>query len=309
MSNTTSRLADWDQLRYFLAVAETGSLSAASQVLGVSHPTVRRQIRDLESWLVAKLFNRTPDGYVLTETGARLVDLAKAMKITANAIERCASGDQSECAGRVSIAAAEGIGTAWLAAKIAEFRQIYGDIEIQLNISSGQLDLMRLEADIALRLGDPGDQDLVGRRIGKVDCGLYAAKRYLDENGTPSSVEDLQRHAIIESTGEVEGLEQVKRFREVTENTVTAMSCNNLLTQFAAMQAGVGVLAVPVYMTRDASNVIRVLPDEFNVELDLWLLTHPDLTRAERVRATIDFLTRSIRSDPSFGGCVKNTLD
>lgn len=308
MRETTSRLEDWDHLRYFLAVVETGSLSAASQVLGVSHPTVRRQIRDLESWLAAKLFNRTPDGYVLTETGARLVDLATTMKVTASAIERCASGDQSKCAGRVVIAAAEGIGTIWLPPRIAEFRRTHCDIEIELNISRGRLDLMRLEADIALRLGNPGDENLIGRRIGTAECGLFAAQCYLEEHGTPLSVRDLQHHAIIESTGEVEGLEQVRQLREVAGNTATAMSCNNLLTQFAAMRAGVGLLAAPSYMAADACNVVRVLPDEFSVELDLWLLTHPDLTRTERVRTTIDFLTRSIRSDPNFGGGLRGTF-
>ena len=153
-----SRLANWDYFRFFLAVAETGSLSAAAQVLGVSHPTVRRQIRDLESSLSAKLFNRTPDGYVLTAEGERMVDLAKTMEITAHAIERCANGEQSKCAGRVTLAAAAGIGTHWLAPKIAEFRRQHPGVEVELNISRSQLDLMRLEADIALRMGDPGGQ-------------------------------------------------------------------------------------------------------------------------------------------------------
>ncbi len=295
-----SRLANWDYFRFFLAVAETGSLSAASQVLGVSHPTVRRQIRDLESSLSAKLFNRTPDGYVLTAEGERMVDLAKAMEITAHAIERCANGEESKCEGRITLAAAAGIGTHWLAPKIAEFRRLHPGVKVELNISRSQLDLMRLEADIALRMGDPGGQDLVGRRVGAVSFGLYAARTYLDEYGTPQTVDDLKDHEVIDSTGEIAGLAQARRLRDIAGDAAAPFSSNNLLTQFAAMQAGGGILPVPIYMTKNLPEVVRVLPDAFNVKLDLWLLTHQDLTRTVRVRTLMDFLIDSIRADPCF---------
>ena len=301
MNQTTNRMADWDRFRYFLVLAETGSLSAASHVLGVSSPTVRRQIRDLEDWLCTKLFTRTPDGYVLTETGGRLVDLVATMRTTVRTVERCAGDYVSDCAGRVTIATAEGLGTTWLPSKIAELKLAHSDIEIDLHVSSDHLDLMRLEADIALRLGDPGDLDLIGRRIGRVACGLYAARRYFDDKGTPHSLSDLQHHTIIESSGELERLEQVKQFRRFTDKTSIGIRCNSLLAQFAAMRAGAGILAVPTYMTSDVSDVVRLLPDEFNVELDMWLLTHPDLTKTERVRKTMAFLAESIRSDPKFG--------
>ncbi len=302
-----SRLANWDYFRFFLAVAETGSLSAASQVLGVSHPTVRRQIRDLESSLSAKLFNRTPDGYVLTAEGERMVDLAKTMEITAHAIERCTNAEESKCEGRVTLAAAAGIGTHWLAPKVAEFRRLHPAVEVELNISRSQLDLMRLEADIALRMGDPGGQDLVGRRVGAVSFGLYAARTYLDEHGTPQTADELKNHEVIDSTGEIAGLAQAQRLRDIASEAATPFSSNNLLTQFAAMQAGGGILPVPIYMTTNLHDVVRVLPDAFNVELDLWLLTHEDLIRTARVRTLMDFLIDSIRADPCFGGTDTST--
>jgi len=301
MNQTTSRMADWDRFRYFLVLAETGRLSAASLVLGVSSPTVRRKIRGLEDWLCTKLFTRTPDGYVLTETGSRLVDLVATMRTTARTVERFASGHGSGNAGRVTIATAEGLGTTWLASKITELKQAHSNIEIDLHVSSDHRDLMRLEADIALRLGDPGDLDLIGRRIGRVTCGLYAAQRYLNDNGTPHSLADLQHHAIIESSGELERLEQVKQLRRFAGKTSIGIRCNSLLAQFAAMRAGAGILALPTYMTSGVNDVVRLLPDEFNVELDMWLLTHPDLRKTERVRETMAFLAESVRSDPSFG--------
>ena len=302
VNRPASRLANWDYFRFFLAVAESGSLSGASQILGVSHPTVRRQIRDLELSLSTKLFNRTPDGYVLTAEGERMVDLARTMEITAHAIERSASGEESKCEGRVTLAAAAGIGTHWLAPKLAEFRRLYPAGEVELNISRSQLDLMRLEADLALRMGDPGGQELVGRRVGTVSFGLYAARTYLERNGTPQTAEDLKDHDVIDSTGEIGGLAQVKRLREIAGDAAMPFSSNNLLTQFAAMQAGGGILPAPDYMTRDLSCIVRVLPDVFNVELDLWLLTHEDLTRTARVRTLMDFLIDSIRTDPCFNG-------
>ena len=309
MNNSTSRLTDWDCFRYFLAVAETGSLSAAAQFLRVSHPTVRRQINGLENTLTAKLFNRTPDGYVLTETGRGLVDLARTMQDTAYAIEQCTDRDEAGQTGRVTIATAPGIGTAWLSSKIAKFRRNNPEIEIDLNVSRRQLDVERLEADVALRVGDPGSRDLIGRRIGKVSFGLYAARRYLKEHGTPRSPRCLMNHAVIESTGDVENLEQVVQFRSFAKGASTAMSCNNMLTQFAAMREGAGILSVPTYMVRGLPDIIRILPDEFDLELDLWLLSRRDLIQTPRVRKIMDFLICSISEDPCFNKSKETSVD
>lgn len=294
------RLSNWDWIRFFLAVAESGNLSAASQVLRVSHPTVRRQIRELELALSVKLFNRTPDGYVLSAEGERMLDLAKAMEVAARAIEHLANGGESEYAGRVTLATAAGIGTHWLAPKIVEFHNMFPAIDVELSISESQTDLTRLEADVALRLGQPGAEDLIGRKVATVRFGLYAAQSYLAKHDAPQSMADLKTHEIVASTGEIAELPQAKLLRDIVGEAATPFSSNNLLTQWAAMQAGVGILAAPLYMAQNLTNVVRVLPDEFNVELDLWLLTHRDLTQTSRVRAIMDFLIDSIQTDPCF---------
>lgn len=300
---------DWSGYRFFLAVAETGSLSAAARRLRVSQPTVGRQILALEAGLETKLFLRTQHGYGLTPAGKAIVELAKGIEERAIAIQRRVGGLDQSLSGRVCIAAAEGISNCWLAPRVRLLKERFPDIEIELKVGTATLDMMRGEADVALRIGDPVSDELVGRCVTKVSFGLFASRGYLARYGEPRTMEDLASHAVIGSAGEIANLPQVRELEILAGTAAVSVTCNCLMTQFNAMRHDLGLLAIPNYMAATAPEVRRVLSPEFEVSLDLWLLTHRDLRETARVRAVIDFLCQEIRGDRSLFQEQTNSLD
>ncbi len=289
---------DWDTYRYFLAVADTGSLSAAARSLKVSQPTVGRQVQVLEQALNVRLFDRRPDGYAMTEAGARILELVRDVEGAMQVIERRVGGENGKLAGKVRVTASEGIGTYWMPEHVHRLAQLYPDIEIELLVCVPTLDLARHQADIAIRLGAPGDDDLIGRCVGKACFGLFGAASYLEQHGEPRQLEDLAHHDVIESIGEIANLPQVKLLRGYSAGIRrSGFACDNLLTQFSAMVAGCGLLAVPLYMAAAAPGIRRVLADSFDLEVDLWLLTHRDHKETARVRAVVDHLCDALRLD------------
>lgn len=289
---------DWDAYRYFLAVADSGSLSAAARTLNVSQPTVGRQVQVLEQALNVRLFDRRPDGYGITDAGQRILSLVRDIDGSMQVIERRVGGENGKLAGKVRITAAQGIGTYWLPSHLYRLAERYPEIEIELSVCVPTLDLGRHQADIAIRMGDPGDDSLIGRCVAKACFGLFAATSYLERRGEPQCLEDLAGHDIIESTGEIANLPQVKILRDYSSGSESArFACDNLLTQFAVMAAGCGMLAVPLYMADAAPGIKRVLADSFDVEVDLWLLTHRDNKETARVRAVIEHICDAVRHD------------
>ncbi|WP_299624659.1 LysR family transcriptional regulator [Pelagibius sp.] len=289
---------DWDAYRYFLAVAETGSLSAAARALKVSQPTVGRQVQVLEQTLEVRLFDRRPDGYAVTDAGLRILELVRDIDGVMQVISRRVGGEKAKLAGKVRITAAQGIGTYWLPQQVHRLMQQYPEIQIELSVCIPTLDLGRHQADIAIRLGDPGDDSLIGRRVAKVSFGLFAAASYLARRGEPRRLEDLAGHDIIESSGEIADLPQARILRDhAAGGRTVGFACDNLVTQFSAMAAGCGLLAAPLYMADAASGIKRVLAESFDVEMDLWLLTHRDHQETARMRAVIEHLCDAVRRD------------
>lgn len=288
---------DWDDYRFFLAVAQAGSLSAAARRLRVSQPTVGRRLADLERRLGAKLVVRGVDGYSLTEAGARIRGLVEQMEREAASIERRVTGEDARPEGRVVLATTEGLASCWLAPRLGRFRDRFPGIDLGLLVGIRTVDLLRREADIALRMGNPGSDELIGQRAGRIACGLFAAPGYLATRGEPHGLDELHRYTIIESTCEIANLRQAARLRELARGAAVALSCNSVVAQIAAAEAGLGLLALPCYMARRVPGLRQVLADAFAVEVELWLLTHRDLRRTARVRAMLDFLVEEIRAD------------
>ena len=294
---TSEQSIDWGLYRYFLAVADTGSLTAAARRLGVSQPTVGRQIQALEREMNSRLFVKSCNGYVPTAAGRAIVELAQGIQDNALAIERRVAREDQRLDGRVRISAAEGLATYWMPPVLAALHDCYPEIEVELIVRSAAVDLMKHEADIALRLGAPCSDDLLGRRIGQVSFGLFAQESYLASRGVPQRLADLSRHCIIESAGAIENLAQARRLREAAGAARVALSCDNLVVQFAALQAGQGVMALPLYMARRAPGLRRILSDDFDLSLDLWLLVHRDLRSLARIDAVFEFLAEAVCRD------------
>lgn len=289
----------WEDLRCFLAVADSGSLSAAARQLRLSQPTMGRRVKALERRLDARLFSLTSDGYILTSLGTQIYELAKQMEQVVLSIERRVSGEEEALAGRVCIATTECIASAWLVGQIPEFNRQYPAIEIEVSTSIKLLNLFRRETDIALRIGNPGSEKLIGRRIGEATFGLYGSERYFAEHGVPTHLSELPGHAVVESAGELTNLAQVRLLRQAARGATVPIRCNHLLTQLALARAGMGLIMMPKYLTCNTPELRRILPDQFDTKLDIWILTHPDLKDAARFRAVSEFIAESVQRDHS----------
>lgn len=290
-------MTNWDDYRFLVAVAEGGSFSAAARHLRVSQPTVRRRLLDLERNLGIQLFDKTSDGTRLSEFGERICAQARRLADQAEYIELTARGAASEQESRrVRVTASEGISFAVLTPVIARIRRQQPNTAIDLIISNRSLDLLRREADIAVRVGDPGDDRLVGRRVGIVGFGLFGSEDYLADAPPLNDIGDLAQHHVIESTGEIAHLPQAVWLREAVRSSCPGYSANSLLNQMNALAHGLGLLAMPTYLAADMTNIRRVLTREFNIDLDAWLLTHSKAKERPETQTVADMLATEIRN-------------
>lgn len=281
---------DWDDYRYFLAVAETGSVSAAARVLGASQPTVGRRIGELERRTNARLFHRGPSGCVLTELGEQVAERVRAIEREARWIEQKVHYADTSAEGRVTLTTTEDMGCFCLTPLLGDFHRAHPEIDLDMVITYQPMDLLVGEADIALRVGNPRSEQLVGRRIADVRFHLYASETYLQHHGVPRTVADLGRHHMIDSVRQLNAFPQVDWLRRNAEGARVAFTGDNIMVQLSALQAGLGIMPLPTYMVRGKPDIRRLLPDEFELLLDVWLLTPKDLNKLPRVRAVLDFL-------------------
>jgi DNA-binding transcriptional LysR family regulator len=280
---------EWTALRDFLAVAESGSLSAAARRLGVSQPTLTRRMAALEERLGTELFLRTPRGLELTETGEAILEPARHMEQQVRNVEVAVTGRDRALAGPVRITATEGLAIDWLTPELAAFQRTHPEIEIQFLIRNTNVNLLEREADIAVRLGRPHQVDLVARKVGDLAYGLYAAKRYLDERGRPQHEEELAQHQAV-VFDELLRHAQLGHWLEKSLGSARIVyRANSIQAQISAIRAGYGIGAQAAFIAGRRPELEHVLPDR-TVLLEIWLVTHPGLRRSARMRAVYDFL-------------------
>ncbi|MEM9708819.1 MAG: LysR family transcriptional regulator [Pseudomonadota bacterium] len=284
-------MLNWNDYRYLLAVEMTGSLAAAARRLGVSQPTVGRRLTVLSDDLGVALVDMFSDGARLSEAGRRVCEQARVLEQQAALVELAAREAQGKDATRIRLAASEGLAHVVLVGMLAEFQAIYPHIHVDLISGTRLSDLRHSEADMAVRLGDPSDENLVGRAVGQIEYGLYAHGRYLDRGDPIRSPDDLNRHAIIESIGEIFNLPQARMLRSMAPRARVAFSSNSSLNQIDAMQAGFGILSLPNYRARGMDGVRRILPNAFGVVNDVWLLYRPSAKDQAGLRALTDFFS------------------
>ncbi len=290
-------MLSWDDYRFFLAVARCGSLSAAARALSVTQPTVGRRIDQMECELTVKLFERTDSGFCLTDAGKAALHFAEAMDREAEGAGNCLARFLHTPKEIVRIATTLNIANCWLAEKLAAFKTTNPSVRLAIRVGIQRTDVSRYKADIALRMGEPGDDRLFGRRIGQIHCGLYASHSYIEDRGAPETLEDLSNHSIIDSEGEIENLPQVAVLRDSVSNGEIDFGADNTTVQMAAVRCGLGIAALPCFMADPAPNFVRILPETFDIPVDLWLLVNRDLKETGPVRRTYDFLARAITAD------------
>jgi DNA-binding transcriptional LysR family regulator len=285
---------DWTLVRSFLAVAEHKSLSAAARALALTQPTIGRHVDALEGSLGVALFTRSVHGLKPTDAALDLLPHAKAMAATAAALARAASGEAQDERGTVRITASDVIGAEVLPAILARARAAHPAIAFELALSNRTENLMLREADIAVRMVRPTQQNLVARKIGDVPVMLYAHRSYVKRRGTPRSLSDLARHDIIGYDTEMRALEAFSAQGLAASRDVFALRTDNQIAQLALLRAGAGIGGMQRQLAAREKALMPVLHGTVRIPLEMWLVTHEDLRSSRRVRAVFDFLADAL---------------
>lgn len=284
----------WDLYRTFAAVLEAGSLSGAARRLGITQPSVARHIEALEQMIGGTLFLRSQRGLSPTDRALALRPFAEDLVATANALVRAASSADDEVAGTIRITAGEVFAVEHLPPLLAKLRHQHPALNIELAPTDAVTDLLRREADIALRMTDPTQQALIARRLGKVTLGLFARRDYLQRRGTPTFLADLAGHDLIGTDTPSATSRAVLPMLPALGHADFAMRVDSTLAQLALLRAGFGIgICQTVIAARDTA-LVQILPDAFSLDLPLWIVMHEDLRTSRRCRVVFDTLATGL---------------
>ncbi|WP_114965069.1 LysR family transcriptional regulator [Alkalilacustris brevis] len=287
---------DWDKLRIFHAVADAGSLTHAGDTLNLSQSAVSRQIRALEESLNTNLFHRHARGLILTEQGELLFDATRAMNKRLEAAAARIRDSEDEVFGELRVTTTTGFGTLWLAPRLSHLYAQYPDLKIDLMLEERVLDLPMREADVAIRMKEPSQADLIRKRLMSVRMRLYATEDYLKNIGVPETLDDLGGHRLIcqnvnaaqVSAGAV--LVQLLLARDVR----STLTVNNYFGVLQAVLSNLGIGVLPDYLTEDFPDLVRVLPDVESNEVPVFLAYPEELRHSKRISVFRDFVLEEI---------------
>jgi len=294
-------MGHWDDIRIFLATARNGSFSQAARSLRVSQPTVSRRIAGLEGRLSARLFARRTDGVILTDAGRAVWQMANQMEAETLAIQRRIQGLDMRLTGTVRMSVTEGLGVYWLTPRLCDFQRENPGITVEILTDNRIADLRRGEADIALRLGPPEHPDLVGRRVGHLSLGLFAAKSYLHAFGEPTRPEHLRYHKIVDFTSNYGDKADNPWRRLVDQCSNISYRTNNSIANFMAIRIGFGIGLLPIYMKQLLGQMFPelklVFPDWPWPDQEIWLVYHKDTRKIARVRALAEYIRELYKAE------------
>ena len=287
---------DWDKLRIFHAVADAGSLTHAGDSLHLSQSAVSRQIRALEESLNTTLFHRHARGLILTEQGELLFDATSAMNKRLETAAARIRDSEDEVFGELRVTTTTGFGTLWLAPRLGKLYERYPDLKIDLMLEERVLDLPMREADVAIRMKEPSQADLIRRRLMTIRMRLYATRDYLDTAGELSSIEDISDHRLISqnpTTAQVAaGAFLVQSL--LNQEIRSTLTVNNYYGVLQAVLCHLGIGVLPDYLAEDFPNLVRVLPDVESAEVPVFLAYPEELRQSKRVAAFREFVMEEI---------------
>jgi len=288
----TKTIVGWELYRSFLGVLTEGSLSGAARALGITQPTVGRHVAALEQQLGLVLFTRSQTGLLPTEAALALRPHAQAMESTAAALERVAGshGGPGVVKGVVRVSCSDVVGVEVLPPIIRELREAHPQLKIELVLTDRIQDLLHREADIAVRMAEPKQAQLVARRIGRIEVGLHARRNYLERHGTPRSQGDLAAHALIGYDQPTPYIRQAERAIPGLRRELFALRSDSNLAQLALIRAGAGIGLCQVPLARRDPQLVRLLPKRLSFPLETWVTMHEDLRGSPRCRVTFDAL-------------------
>jgi DNA-binding transcriptional LysR family regulator len=287
---------DWDKLRIFHAVADAGSLTHAGDRLNLSQSAVSRQIRALEESLNATLFHRHARGLILTEQGELLFDATAAMTRRLDTAAARIRDSEEEVFGELRVTTTTGFGTLWLAPRLPKLYEKYPDLKIDLMLEERVLDLPMREADVAIRMKEPSQAELIRKRLMHVRMCLYATPDYLERNGTPMQIEDIADHRLIcQNTNSA----QVAAGQSLVQHLMTfdirsMLTVNNYFGVLQGVLQNLGIGLLPNYVTEDFPDLVQVLEEHESAEVPVFLAYPEELRHSQRVSAFKDFVQEEI---------------
>jgi DNA-binding transcriptional LysR family regulator len=290
---------DWDKLRIFHSVAEAGSFTHAGEALNLSQSAVSRQISALEESLKTSLFHRHARGLILTEQGEVLYRTAHEVFAKLAMAEAMLTDSKDRPRGELKVTTTVGFGSTWVSPRIKEFLELYPDVSVNLVLSDHELDLSMREADVALRMRKPTQPDLVQRKLLTVHYHIYAAPDYLKKHGSPKSLADLATHRLI-----TYGEEAPPPIADVNWLMTTglgggqkrdaALQVNNTFAIMMAVESGLGIAAIPDYLTEGNTRIVRILPAIEGPSFDTYFVYPEELRNSKRIAVFRDFLVRKV---------------
>ena len=279
----------WDEMCLVHAITNVGTLSGAARSLDVSHPTAFRRLNKLEQKMEVRFFDRARDGYTATAAAEEVSTLVQRLMNDVLAVERCISGQDLRPSGTLRITTTDTLLFGWLLPSLQEFRISYPEIQLELVVSNAVFSLSKREADIAVRPAEKPDENLLGRKIGTIAQAAYMAKKLtktVDISEVIDSIDWIGPDESMSYPGFNRWLEEenlVERCR-IRVNTVYGM--------LSAAKAGLGLAVLPCYLGENDKQLIRVGREISSMAVDLWVLTHPDLRKTERIRVFLDHVER-----------------
>ena len=286
----------WELYRSYLGVLEKGSLSGAARAMGIAQPTVGRHIDALEKALGVALFTRSQTGLLPTEAARTLQPFAQAMSSSAAALRRAAESHGSDIRGTVRVTASEVIGVEVLPPILAQLLGTHPDLRVELVLTNRVQDLLQREADIAVRMTQPRQEQLIARHVGALQLGLHAHTEYLQRRGTPQSVADLAQHALIGFDEETPFVRAARKGFPVWQRDAFALRTDNDVAQLALIRAGCGIGVCQVPLAARDPDLVHLLPGSVPLQLETWLTMHEDLRNTPRCKVTFDALLQGLQA-------------
>lgn len=294
--NDTDRLLSWEDVRYFLEVAEGGSLNAAAKSLGVSHTTVGRRIRALEERLRVDLFERDGTASLrVTDDGRLALQEARKMAESADAFVRSLRGATGRLEGEVRVNVTEGLASFWLIPKMAPFQEANPALRINWFVTNSAWGKLGEDVDVALRWHRPEEPYAVCRRLGGVRYSMFTTRAYVERRGMPRDLDDLEGHSFLHYNG-YDANPDLARWAEIMRRVPPAMRLENTSATQAVLRSGGCIALLPDYAPLVEESLIRV-PVDTGVELSIWLAYHEERRRNARVRAVAEEIARGFAED------------
>ncbi|PTQ74495.1 LysR family transcriptional regulator [Celeribacter persicus] len=289
---------DWDKLRIFHAVADAGSLTHAGDALHLSQSAVSRQIRALEESLSTTLFHRHARGLILTEQGELLFEATRAMAKRLDAAAARIRDSEEEVYGELRVTSATGFGTLWLAPRLSKLYEKYPELNIDLMLEERVLDLPMREADVAIRMKEPSQADLIRKRLMNIRMRLFATPEYLAEHGTPETMDDLTKHRLIcQNPNSHQVAAGARLVEELNDHNIRSkLFVNNYFGVLQAVLNHLGVGVLPDYLVETSPHLVRVLPGVESGEVPVFLAYPEELRHSKRIEVFRDFIIEEINA-------------